>query len=208
MEIIQQYFPDLSDKQFDQFSQLKSLYEDWNAKINVISRKDIDNLYTRHVLHSLAIAKMVDFTPGTTILDLGTGGGFPGIPCAILFPKSDFTLIDGTRKKIHVVNEVAQSLNLENVKGIQKRAEEHKAKYDFIITRAVATIDKLWTWSRPLLHTRQKNAIPNGLIALKGGNIKKEMKLLHRSEYYEVHPISRHFSDPFFEDKYLVYVQY
>jgi 16S rRNA (guanine527-N7)-methyltransferase len=208
MEIINQYFPGLSDQQVAQFSQLRMLYQEWNAKINVISRKDIDNLYTRHVLHSLAIAKFLEFVPGTSIMDLGTGGGFPGIPCAIMFPKCRFMLIDGTKKKIHVVNEVTQALGLDNVTAIQKRAEEHKAKYDFIITRAVATIDKLWTWSRPLLHDDQKNAIPNGLISLKGGDIKKEMKLLHRSEYHELHPISGYFQEPFFDGKYIVYVQY
>ena len=208
MEVILKYFPDLSEAQINQFEQLKKLYEEWNARINVISRKDIDNLYIRHVLHSLAIGKLIRFSPHSSIMDLGTGGGFPGIPCAILFPQCQFTLIDGTRKKIHVVNEVASALHLNNVKAIQQRAEEHKNRYDFIITRAVATIDKLWTWSRPLIHDRQKSALPNGLIALKGGKVKEEMKLLHKSEYREITPVSKYFEEPFFEGKYLVYVQY
>ena len=208
MEVINRYFPELSDIQRERFSKLQELYADWNSKINVISRKDIDNLYERHVFHSCSIARLVKFNAGSSIMDLGTGGGFPGIPCAILFPEVQFTLIDGTRKKIRVVQEVAEALGLENVKAFQQRAEEHKTKYDFIITRAVATIDKLWVWSKPLLHDRQKSALPNGLIALKGGDIQKEMKLLHPSEYYEINPLTKYFDEPFFEGKYLVYVQY
>ena len=208
MEIILKYFPDLSDTQKDQFAALWDIYHAWNARINVISRKDIDNLYLHHILHSLSIVKLVDLKPNTQILDLGTGGGFPGIPCAIMNPGSSFTLIDGTNKKITVCKEVSKAIGLENVTAIHQRAEDHKMKYDFVITRAVATIDKLWVWSRRLIHDDQKNSIPNGLIALKGGNLKQEMKLLHRSEHREIISISKYFKEAYFEDKYMVYVQY
>ncbi len=207
MELIEQYFSRLKPEQIDQFSALWELYHEWNTKINVISRKDIDNLYLHHVLHSLAIDKYQHFKSGTKVMDLGTGGGFPGIPLAILLPEVKFDLIDGTKKKITVCNEVITALGLENVKAFQKRAEEHKGKYDFVVTRAVATIDKLVMWSRRLLSHDHKNSQPNGLIALKGGNIREEMKLLHRSEYTEVVPIQDYFQEEFFAEKYVVYVQ-
>ena len=184
------------------------LYKDWNSKINVISRKDIDNLYANHILHSLAIAKFIKFQDGSNVLDLGSGGGFPGIPLAIYFPNVNFTLIDGTRKKITVCEEVIKGLGLTNVKAIQQRAEEHKEKYDMVVTRAVAQIDKLRLWTSKLIHNKHKNALPNGLIALKGGNINEEMKSLPKSDYYEIKPISEYFSIPFFLDKYVVYVQH
>lgn len=205
MEIINKYFKNISDNQIDKFNQLGELYADWNSKINVISRKDIENLYERHILHSLAIAKFVQFQPNTSLLDLGTGGGFPAIPLAILFPKCTFHAIDGTRKKIHVVNEVATSLDLTNVKAEQLRAEENKQKYDFVVTRAVATMDKLIEWSERLISDKQINAIPNGLIALKGGNIRSEMKGIKK--YTEIEPISDYFEEEFFETKNIVYVQ-
>jgi len=208
MEVVLKYFPDLSDNQVRQLSLLWDLYNEWNSRINVISRKDIGNLYIHHILHSLSILKMIRFTPVTKILDLGTGGGFPGIPCAILCPESQFTLIDGTNKKITVCKEICEAIELGNVEAIHQRAEDHKIKYDFVITRAVATIDKLWTWSRKLIHDQQKNSLPNGLIALKGGDIKKELKLLHKSEYREIKPISKFFTEKYFEGKYLIYVQY
>jgi 16S rRNA (guanine527-N7)-methyltransferase len=208
MEEIKKYFSYLSDIQIDQLSSLYALYVDWNSKINVISRKDIDNLYLHHVLHSLAVVKMVRFKKGTSVLDLGTGGGFPGIPCAILCPEAHFTLIDGTNKKITVCKEVSKAIGLGNVRPIQQRAEEHKDKHDFVITRAVATLDKLWMWSRRLIHDNQKNSIPNGLLALKGGNIKQELKLLHKSVYRESIPITNYFKEPYFEGKHLIYVQH
>ena len=208
MELIDQYFPNLSPLQRDQYAQMWDLYKDWNSKINVISRKDIDNLYANHILHSLAIVKFIKFQDGSNVLDLGSGGGFPGIPLAIYFPNVNFTLIDGTRKKITVCEEVIKGLGLTNVKAIQQRAEEHKEKYDMVVTRAVAQIDKLRLWTSKLIHNKHKNALPNGLIALKGGNINEEMKSLPKSDYYEIKPISEYFSIPFFLDKYVVYVQH
>jgi len=205
---INHYFPNLTDQQIDQFNQLGDLYADWNNKINVISRKDIENLYERHVLHSLAIAKFIQFAPSTQVLDLGTGGGFPGIPLAILFPEVYFHCIDGTGKKIKVVQAVAESLGLQNVKAEQLRAENARKKtYDFVVTRAVATLDKLLMWSRPLLHPKGVHPYPNGLIALKGGRVKEERKSIHRGEYVEIEPIKTYFKEEFFEEKYVVYVQ-
>jgi len=207
MEEIVNYFPNLSPQQIEQLKQLDPLYREWNAKINVISRKDIDNLYERHVLHSMVIKKFINFLPGTQVLDLGTGGGFPGIPLAILFPKVHFTLIDGTRKKITVVQEVSKSVGLQNITARQIRAEEIKQRFDFVVTRAVATLDKLMGWSNRLIKTKENNAIPNGLIALKGGNIQSEIKLLPRGSYAEYYPLSDFYQEAFFEEKHLVYVQ-
>lgn len=208
MEVILKYFKQLKPEQVDRFAQLWDLYHDWNSKINVISRKDIDNLYLHHVLHALAIARFTHFTSGTKVLDLGCGGGIPGIPLAILYPSVDFHMIDGTKKKITVVNEICVALGLENARGEQVRAEELKgSKYDMVITRAVATVDKLLPWSRRLLHHNHRNAIPNGLIALKGGNPADERALLPASEYVETKPISDYFEEEFFSDKYVMYVQ-
>lgn len=207
LNIIQKYFTGFTPHQIDQFSKMEQLYKDWNSKINVISRKDIDNLYPNHILHSLSISAFISFSPGTKILDLGTGGGFPGIPLAIMFPEVDFHLIDGTRKKIHVVQEVASALKLTNVKAQHIRAEELKARYDFIVSRAVAPIDRLEEWSRPLISKKDQNAIPNGLITLKGGNLKKELKSLPRGSYFEKIPIQEFFPEPYYEDKYLIYLQ-
>lgn len=207
MELIQQYFPDLNKLQIEQFQQLGDLYAEWNAQINVISRKDIENLYEKHILHSLAIAKVLSFKPGTSIIDLGTGGGFPGIPLAILFPETQFLLIDGTRKKMKVVQAVADATQLSNVTAKQLRAEECKEKVDFVVCRAVATIDKLWSWTLPLLKSEQKNALPNGLIAMKGGDVKKELELLPKHEYSEIFPIQDYFDRPVFEEKYVIYIQ-
>lgn len=173
-----------------------------------MSRKDIENLYLRHVLHSLAIAKVIQFQNGSSILDLGTGGGFPGIPLAIMFPDVQFTLIDGTMKKIRVVNEVAQAINLHNAKGMQMRAEEHKEKYDFVVTRAVAVVDKLVTWSHKLIHDKQNNSYPNGIIALKGGDISTEIAQASQKVYHEVFPIKDIFEEDFFEEKSVVYIQH
>ncbi|MEM9820908.1 MAG: 16S rRNA (guanine(527)-N(7))-methyltransferase RsmG [Bacteroidota bacterium] len=208
MQQIKSYFPQLSESQIHQFEQLGALYTEWNAKINVISRKDIDNLYERHVLHSLVISRFIRFHSGADILDLGTGGGFPGIPLAIFFPQTKFTLIDGTRKKIKVVQEVVNALGLDNVEARQVRAEElKKMKFDFVVSRAVAAIDQLMLWSQRLLKNQEMHALPNGLIALKGGRIQSEIKLLPRGAYKEIYPISDYFSEPFFKEKYLVYVQ-
>lgn len=207
MDIIKKYFPNLSPTQMQQFEQLQPLYRDWNQKINVISRKDIDNLYERHILHSLAIAKLYTFLPGAEILDLGTGGGFPGIPLAIFYPETQFTLIDGTGKKIRVVEEVKTALGLTNVHAKQIRAEELKHHFDFVVSRAVTQLDQLINWSFRLLKKKQQHAIPNGLIALKGGKVQSEIKTLPRKEYVEVDPISNFFEEDFFKEKYVVYVQ-
>ncbi len=207
MDIIKKYFPQLTAQQIQQFEQLQPLYRDWNQKINVISRKDIDNLYERHVLHSLAIAKLYTFLSDAEILDLGTGGGFPGIPLAIFFPQTKFTLIDGTGKKIRVVNEVKTALGLTNVQAKQIRAEELKQQFDFVVSRAVTQLDVLVTWSFRLLKKKQQHANPNGLIALKGGKVHAEIKALPRKEYVEVDPISNFFEEEFFKEKYVVYVQ-
>lgn len=207
MEILKKYFPKLTEEQLAQFAQLPDLYEDWNSKINVVSRKDIDQLPIRHVLHSLAICKFIKFRSGTSIMDLGCGGGFPGIPLAIMFPQTQFTLIDGTLKKINVVNEVAQALGLQNVTAQQKRAEEWKGeKFDFIITRAVAKIVKLYEWGIPLLKNKHYHPTPNGIIALKGGNLIEEIKELPKGSYTELIPID-FFDEEYFEEKSIVYVQ-
>ncbi|MFT5166113.1 MAG: 16S rRNA (guanine527-N7)-methyltransferase [Saprospiraceae bacterium] len=207
METISKYFPKLSALQIQQLAQLPSLYLEWNDKINVISRKDIDNIVERHILHSLAIAKVITFLPGAEVLDLGTGGGFPGIPLAILFPETQFTLIDGTGKKIMVTNEVINALELKNVKAKHMRSEEIKHHFDFVVCRAVASLDKLIDWSFRLLKKKQTHAIPNGLITLKGGDIKAEIRALSNKQYIETYPVSKYFAGDFFEEKYVVYVQ-
>ena len=208
MEIILSYFPNLSEEQKRQFQSLQELYAEWNQQINVISRKDIENLYLHHVLHSLAIARYIQFKPGTDVLDLGTGGGFPGLPLAILFPETRFLLVDYIGKKLKVVNEVAAAIGLTNIETRHIRVEEIKdKKFDFVVTRAVATLDKLFYWSKKLIKTKHINAFPNGIIALKGGNIREEIKLLPRGEYAEITPLSKYFKESFFEEKALVYIQ-
>lgn len=192
--------------QIKQFEQLGPLYKDWNAKINVISRKDIDNLYRRHVIHSLSIAKFFSFYPESSILDLGTGGGFPGIPLSIFFPECQFTLIDGTRKKITVVQNVIKALGLENAVAIQQRAEEHKQQHDFVVVRAVATIDKLFDFAMPLISNKQRNPIPNGILALKGGDLEEELSAL-QNEYVDQVSLNDLFGADIYPDKHLVYVQ-
>ena len=208
MEIIKQYFPELNAEQEALLTRLGPLFREWNQKINLVSRKDIDNLYIHHVLHSLAIAKLIRFNPGAEILDLGTGGGFPGIPLAIYFPETQFTLIDGTRKKIGVVQDLITQLELPNAKAQQIRAEELKQRFDFVICRAVASLDKLILWSRRLIKQQQKHALPNGLITLKGGNVNAEIKQLPTKEYIEIYPLSEYFSEPYFVEKCAVYVQW
>ncbi len=174
-ELIQKYFPELTEEQQRQIAALDALYRDWNAKINVISRKDIDQLYEHHVLHSMAIAKVLRFKPGTEILDFGTGGGFPGIPLAILFPECHFRLIDGTGKKIRVAQEVAQAIGLKNCEPVHLRGEEEKGKYDFIVSRAVMPLPDLVKLMRKNISKTQRNAMPNGILCLKGGNLQGEL---------------------------------
>ena len=208
MKLIKKYFPKLTGHQLEQFAALDGLYRDWNSKINLISRKDIDNLYERHIVHSLAIAKYLTFQSGAEILDVGTGGGFPGIPLAIFFPEANFHLIDGTKKKIMVVQDVIEKLGLKNATAQQMRAEELKnRKFDFVVTRAVAVLPTLLLWSRKLFKEEQQHAMPNGLISLKGGNVKKEIGSLPNGEFAEAYPISKMFKEEYFEEKYVVYLQ-
>lgn len=208
MELIHKYFPDLTAHQYDQFARLDAAYREWNDKINVISRKDIDNLYLHHILHSLAVAKFIKFSPGTTVLDLGTGGGFPAVPLAIMFPEVQFTAIDGTRKKITVVNEIKEIAEIENLTAVHQRAEEHRKKYEFVVTRAVAKIDKLKLWSGNLIDpNNQRHGQPNGIIALKGGVLKAETNTLTKKDYYETYPIIKLFNEPYYEEKYILYLQ-
>ena len=204
MNIIQKYFPQLSAEQLHQVALLDELYRDWNAKINVISRKDIDNLYEHHVLHSMAIAKMVNFRPGTRILDFGTGGGFPGIPLAILFPECQFKLIDGTGKKIRVAQEVAQAIGLKNCTPVHLRGEEEKDKYDFIVSRAVMPLPDLVKIVKKIIAKEQKNALPNGIICLKGGNLDAELQPYRK--YVEKTELSQWFSEEWFKEKYVIYL--
>lgn len=206
MEIIQKYFSALSHEQLTAFSKLQDLYAEWNAQINVISRKDIDALYERHVLHSLAIAKFIKFTSGTKILDVGTGGGFPGIPLAIFFPDVKFHLIDSIGKKIKVVKAVSEALNLQNISSEQIRAEELKGKYDFIVSRAVTQLPVFTGWVQKNILKDQKNAMPNGLILLKGGNLESETHKYRKKVY--IQPVSDWFDEPFFETKKLIYLPY
>ncbi len=203
--LIEKYFTGLTERQLAQFDMLDSLYRDWNAKINVISRKDIDNLYEHHVLHSLAIGKLLRFRPGTRILDFGTGGGFPGIPLAILFPECHFRLIDGTGKKINVVKEVAKSLALENVDAQQIRGEEEKGKYNFVVSRAVMKLPDLMAIIKKNFAKEQLNSIPNGLICLKGGNVEGEIQPYRHIA--QVTSLSDYFTEDWFkQDKYLIYI--
>ncbi len=204
MEIILKYFPHLTEKQQRQYAMLRELYEDWNQKINVISRKDIENLYEHHVLHSLAIAKGLRFKAGTTILDFGTGGGFPGIPLAIMFPECQFKLIDGTGKKIHVVTEVAKAIGLENCHPEHLRGEEEKGHYDFVVSRAVMPLPDLMKIVRKNISKKQQNALPNGVMVLKGGEIQQEIQPYRH--LVEVNDIHAWFGEEWFKKKYLIYL--
>ena len=199
---ISDYFK-LTALQAEQFAQLDSLYRDWNSKINVISRKDIDNLYEHHVLHSLAIAKLLPFQPGTSILDVGTGGGFPGIPLAILFPDCQFMLIDSIGKKIKVASEVAKALGLTNVVCKQERAEEEKQKFDFVVSRAVMPLPDLVKLIRKNISGKHRNAVPNGLVVLKGGDLKAEIAPFKEAE---VTPCSAYFRGDWFQEKQIIYL--
>ena len=205
MELIKKYFPNITDKQAEQFGKLKELYDDWNSKINVISRKDMDNFYEHHVLHSLAIAHEIKFRDGSKILDLGTGGGFPGIPLAIMFPQCLFKMIDRTGKKILVVNEVAEALGLENVKAEQLSGEEEKGKYDFVVSRAVMPLpDLVKIIKKNVDHKRQQNSLPNGLICLKGGDLNNETRPFKNIvSMTDIHDM---FDDEWFKEKYLIYL--
>jgi 16S rRNA (guanine527-N7)-methyltransferase len=204
MNKIQQYFPQLTAEQLHQVALLDELYRDWNAKINVISRKDIDNLYEHHVLHSMAIAKMINFRPGTRILDFGTGGGFPGIPLAILFPECQFKLIDGTGKKIRVAQEVAQAIGLKNCEPTHLRGEEEKGKYDFVVSRAVMPLPDLVKIVKKNIAKEQRNALPNGVICLKGGNLESELQPYRK--IVETAELSQWFSEEWFKEKYVIYL--
>jgi 16S rRNA (guanine527-N7)-methyltransferase len=205
IEIITKYFPELSKNQVGQFKKLQSLYEDWNQKINVISRKDIDNLYEHHVLHSLAIAKAIRFKAGTTILDFGCGGGFPGIPLAIMFPECHFRMIDGTGKKIKVVNAVAEACGLKNVDAQHLRGEDEKGKYDFIVSRAVMPLPDMMKIVRKNISNKHQNALPNGVFCLKGGDLTEELKPY--ANVVEEIPLDTFFDEDWFkEEKKLIYL--
>ena len=204
MELIQKYFPNLTDKQKEQMAALKDLYTDWNAKINVISRKDIDNLYEHHVLHSLAIMKALRFKAGSNVLDFGTGGGFPGIPLAIMMPDVNFKLIDGTGKKIRVVEEVASAIELENVTAEHLRGEDEKGKYDFVVSRAVMPLPDLVKIVKKNISQKQHNAMLNGVLVLKGGNVDAEIHPYRKS--VEVSPISNWFEEEWFKEKNVIYL--
>ncbi len=205
MEILLKYFDDFSETQLRQFAALDELYKDWNSKINVISRKDIDGLYEKHVLHSLSIATQVNFLPGTTIIDIGTGGGFPGIPLAIFFPEVEFYLVDSIGKKLKVVNAVAEAIGLHNITTQQTRAEEIKTrKFDFVVSRAVAPLKELWQWSKPLIKKADRQELPNGLISLKGGDLTVE--IFESGVRPRMVAISNIFKEESFKDKHLLHV--
>ncbi|MBN8567342.1 MAG: 16S rRNA (guanine(527)-N(7))-methyltransferase RsmG [Flavobacteriales bacterium] len=203
MEEILKYFPNLSENQIVQFKKLGELYPDWNAKINVISRKDIDELYVKHVLHSLGIAKVMEFQPKSTVLDVGTGGGFPGIPLAILFPETRFYLIDVIAKKIKVVNEVATALDLKNVKAEQMRAENVKGDFDFIVSRAVTNMPDFVSWIKDKIKKQNNYELKNGILYLKGGDLTEELKDFPKATLYN---LSDYFSEEFFETKKVVHL--
>jgi len=203
MEQILKYFPDLSEKQVSQFEQLESLYKEWNAQINVISRKDIDELYTRHVLHSLAIAKVQSFNPKSSVLDIGTGGGFPGIPLAILFPETNFYLVDSIGKKIKVVNEVASALGLTNVKGEHTRAEKVKGQFDFIVSRAVTNMNDFVKWTKGKIKKNSTHDLKNGILYLKGGDLTEELQNYQKATLYD---LPNFFEEDFFETKKVVHI--
>ena len=203
-ELILKYFPDLSERQREQFAMLDELYHDWNAKINVISRKDIDNLYEHHVLHSLGIAEVIRFKVGTQIMDLGTGGGFPGIPLAIMFPEVQFHLVDSTKKKILVCTEVVKALGLTNITTRWCRAEEEKGKFDFVVSRAVMPLADLVKICRKNIAKEGRNALPNGLICLKGGELENETNPMKNS--VDITPLSDYFSEEYFKTKKVVYL--
>ncbi|MFD2543452.1 16S rRNA (guanine(527)-N(7))-methyltransferase RsmG [Lacinutrix gracilariae] len=203
MQLLLKYFPNLTEDQIDKFTKLEALYQDWNLKINVVSRKDIDELYLRHVLHSLAIAKVIEFKPNTKIMDVGTGGGFPGIPLAILFPECSFHLVDSINKKLNVVREVVDGLGLENVKTTHCRVEEIKDTYDFIVSRAVAAMPTFVHWVKGRVAKKQNHTLKNGIIYLKGGDLAEELQDYPKATIYN---ISDFYSEDFFETKKVVHL--
>ena len=203
MQLIQKYFKELSPLQVEQFSKLQELYKDWNLKINVVSRKDIDELYLRHVLHSLGIAKVIKFKPGSSVLDVGTGGGFPGIPLAILFPETQFHLVDSIGKKIKVVKEVVEGLGLENVQATHSRVEDVKATYDFIVSRAVAQMETFVRWTKGKINKKQEHKIKNGILYLKGGDLTEELK---KYTTVSIFNLSDFFDEDFFDTKKVVHL--
>ncbi|MEZ7950087.1 MAG: 16S rRNA (guanine(527)-N(7))-methyltransferase RsmG [Flavobacteriaceae bacterium] len=203
MDLLLKYFPNLTQLQISQFSQLQELYKDWNLKINVVSRKDIDELYLRHVLHSLGIAKVVQFKPNTKVLDVGTGGGFPGIPLAILFPETQFHLVDSIGKKIKVVNDVTEGLGLQNIKTTHGRVEEIKGTYDFIVSRAVAQMETFVFWTKGKINKKQQHPIKNGILYLKGGDLSDELKKYTSATIYN---LLDYFTEDFFETKKIVHL--
>ena len=203
MDLLLKYFPNLTQHQISQFSQLPELYKDWNLKINVVSRKDIDELYLRHVLHSLGIAKVVQFKPNTKVLDVGTGGGFPGIPLAILFPETQFHVVDSIGKKIKVVNDVSEGLGLQNIKTTHGRVEEIKGTYDFIVSRAVAQMETFVFWTKGKINKKQQHPIKNGILYLKGGDLSDELKKYTSATIYN---LPDYFAEDFFETKKVVHL--
>ena len=204
MQIIHKYFPDLTEKQIQQFTDLKELYEHWNAQINVISRKNMDALYTNHILHSLAIAKVIQFEKGTKVLDIGTGGGFPGIPLAILFPEVEFLLVDSIGKKIKVVNEVSTAIGLTNVHTMHERAENIKETFDFVVSRAVTNMTDFKKWVKGKFNKKHNNSLKNGILYLKGGDLSEELRGISHTK----HEISDSFKEEFFETKKVIYFSY
>lgn len=202
-EVVYQYFPNLSREQIARIDALAGLYADWNTRINVVSRKDIDQLYLRHVLHSLGIARVHEFAPGLEVLDVGTGGGFPGIPLAILFPQTRFTLVDAIGKKIRVAQEVISGLGLSNATARQTRVEDMKEQYDFIVSRAVAAMPTFVHWTRGRIRKESRDSIPNGILYLKGGDLTAELAPYPQAKVF---PLNRYFSEPFFETKKVVYL--
>jgi 16S rRNA (guanine527-N7)-methyltransferase len=205
LELLLHYFPELTAEQQDKFSRLGPLFIDWNEKINLISRKDTENLYERHILHSLGIAKVIRFTEGSSILDVGTGGGFPGIPLAILFPEVQFTLVDSIGKKIKVVRDIAEQLELKNVKAYHARAEEIPNKFDFVTGRAVTDLNVFLGWIQNSIKKNQQNGLPNGLLYLKGGDLQEELaSFKSRAQLF---PLQQYFTEPFFESKSVVYIE-
>jgi len=204
MKIIHKYFPDLTEKQIKQFADLQYLYEHWNAQINVISRKNMDTLYTNHILHSLAIAKLIQFKKGTKILDIGTGGGFPGIPLAILFPEVDFLLVDSIGKKIKVVNEISNAIGLTNVRTLHERAENIKENFDFIVSRAVTNMTDFKKWVKGKFNSTHNNTLNNGILYLKGGDLSDELRGMSHTK----HEIADLFEEEFFETKKVIYISY
>ena len=203
MNLIQKYFKNLNEEQITQFNSLQALYEDWNLQINVVSRKDIDELYLRHVLHSLGIAKVIQFQENTKVIDVGTGGGFPGIPLAILFPKAQFTLVASIGKKIKVVNEVVAGLGLKNVKTYHQRVEENTGTYDFIISRAVARMDAFTHWTKGKVKKKSTHKLKNGILYLKGGDLTEELALFPKAKIYS---LTDFFKEEFFETKKVVHL--